>query len=333
MTVHAENKRLLWELWHQLEGAPPSAVGKVVEQACHRDSVWRLAEPLNELRGPSVVAESFFAPLAGAMPDWEPRLDLLFAGSFADQDWVTTTGHLTGTLTGPLFGVPSTGGIVSFRFGSFHAIADGRIGDSYLLFDLLDLMRQAGVWFLPPSPGVEGCFPGPATHDGLLLGPRDAIEGDKTIALADAMVVGLLDYDGQTLESMAQERFWHPAMMWYGPCGIGSARGLKGFQDYHQIPFLKAFPDRKGGYHLASFGDGNYAGWVGWPSLEATHSGGDWLGLAPTGRSITMRVMDFYRREDELLRENWVFIDILDILIQLGLDPFARLASEARHRR
>ncbi len=112
----------------------------------------------------------------------------------------------------------------------------------------------------------------------------------------------------------------------------GATRGLKGFQDFHQIPFLAAFPDRHGGHHKASFGDGHYAGWVGWPSLHATHSGGSWLGLPPTGRPVTMRVMDFYRREAALLRENWVFIDLLDLMLQLGLDPFERLAFEVRRR-
>jgi len=53
-------------------------------------------------------------------------------------------------------------------------------------------------------------------------------------------------------------------------------------------------------------GDGPYVGSVGWPSIRATHLGGDWLGLAPTGRPVTMRVMDLWRREGGLLVENWV---------------------------
>ena len=41
-------------------------------------------------------------------------------------------------------------------------------------------------------------------------------------------------------------KHWHPNFMWYGPAGIGTTRGMKGFEDYHQIPFLVAFPDRGG---------------------------------------------------------------------------------------
>ncbi len=32
-----------------------------------------------------------------------------------------------------------------------------------------------------------------------------------------------------------------------------------------------------------------------------------------------MRVMDFWRCEDGLIRENWVFIDFVDLLAQLGV--------------
>jgi hypothetical protein len=33
-----------------------------------------------------------------------------------------------------------------------------------------------------------------------------------------------------------------------------------------------------------------------------------------------MRVMDFWKREQELLDENWVFIDLLDLLHQMDFD-------------
>jgi hypothetical protein len=39
---------------------------------------------------------------------------------------------------------------------------------------------------------------------------------------------------------------------------------------------------------------------------------------------VTMRVMDFYRAEDGLIRENWVPIDLIEVLLQLGIDVMAR---------
>ena len=52
-----------------------------------------------------------------------------------------------------------------------------------------------------------------------------------------------------------------------------------------------------------------------------------WIGLAPTGKPVTMRVMDFWRCEGSLLAENWVMIDIPHLLLQMGVDVFARMAA------
>jgi len=52
------------------------------------------------------------------------------------------------------------------------------------------------------------------------------------------------------------------------------------------------------------------------------HVGPDFLGSGPTGKEVTMRVMDFY-----LHRENWVPIDIIELLLQMGVDVFSRMRS------
>ena len=64
----------------------------------------------------------------------------------------------------------------------------------------------------------------------------------------------------------------------------------------------------------------------GWPSVTATHTGDGWLGMPATGKSVRMRVMDFYRVENGLIVENWVPLDVIDLLLQMGYDMFDRLA-------
>ena len=49
----------------------------------------------------------------------------------------------------------------------------------------------------------------------------------------------------------------------------------------------------------------------------------DWLGVKASGQLFTVRVADLYRRQGNLLIENWVFVDIIDMLLQLGVDVFA----------
>ena len=111
-------------------------------------------------------------------------------------------------------------------------------------------------------------------------------------------------------------------MMWYGPCGIGTARGLSGFINHHQLPFRKTFKERdywKLG-HYVELGDGPYSMTAGWHTIEAIHGAKDWLGYEATGKPVTMRVMDFYLHNEGFIRENWVPIDIMHILKQIDID-------------
>ena len=130
---------------------------------------------------------------------------------------------------------------------------------------------------------------------------------------------------------------WHESMNWYGPAGIGSTRAKRGFREYHGRLFLQGFPDRKafdrdphgpqeGPGHYIRIGDGRFAVTSGWPSLHATHSGGGWCGLGPSGRRVQMRVADWYRvSSDDYIIENWVLIDILHICHQVGLDVLSEM--------
>ena len=58
----------------------------------------------------------------------------------------------------------------------------------------------------------------------------------------------------------------------------------------------------------------------GWPSLTGVNLK-PFLGQGPTKEQIFMRVCDWWRREDDLLVENWVFVDVPHVLLQLGYDP------------
>ena len=134
---------------------------------------------------------------------------------------------------------------------------------------------------------------------------------------------------------MQMETFWHPKFNWYGPAGIGSARGQDGFRRWHQTPFLAAMPDR-GQYpeetDIHFFAEGPYVAVTGWPDMAQTLSGDGWLGIAPTGQKVTLRSLDFWRLEDGLIRENWVLVDLLDVWAQTGVDVMSRMRQLASAR-
>ena len=316
------------------------------------DAAWRGSHPMNEARGAAGIAEVLWRPLFRAFPDLERRDSIFVAGrSIHDPERpvrVAAMGHLLGTFKEPWLGIPPTGGAVFLRYGEVHEVdAEGRIARTSLLLDVLDVMRQAGVWPLAPSLGTEEMWPAPITGDGLRLDQTDEEAGEASIRQTLAMHQALADYQdegegGQSRErliAMPQRDHWHPKMMWYGPAGIGTSRGLEGFVDVHQLPFRIGLPGRKGGAtlneakdadgggHYLQIGDGPYSVTGGWPSVRAVHRGGDWLGLPPTDRPVSMRVMDFYLHHEGLIRENWVPIDMIDVLRQLGVDVMGRVKT------
>jgi len=46
------------------------------------------------------------------------------------------------------------------------------------------------------------------------------------------------------------------------------------------------------------------------------------------GITIEFRVVDFWRREGDLLGENWMLIDLIDAFRKFGVELFAKLPGE-----
>lgn len=295
------------------------------------DAAVHVSAPVGALSGTEAMARSLWQPLLSAMPDLERRTDILLSGSFTNKageegQWFASTGFFVGHFEAPLWNIAPTLRPIWLRYGWFDRVVGDRVVESYVILDLARLLIDAGQWPLAPQLG-QSHWPAPMTQDGVTLDPADAVKSDKSLQLVEAMIGGLMQYDRRSLASMGMVRFWHPQFHWYGPGGIGSARGHRDYERTHQGPFLAAFPDRVGGNHKCRIGDGAYVASTGWPSINATHSGDSWLGLPGTGKRITMKVMDFWRRDGDMLAENWVFIDMIDLLEQIGVDVFARVRA------
>lgn len=306
----------------------------LVESLLSPQIAWHAAHPINDLQGVDAFFQHYWQPIALALQDIEYRPLVRVAGYYdgreldgdgAAGDWVNTTGYLVGTWKAPLLGIPPSFRTLYLRFGELIRVEGGRIAEAYVIPDFVDAMVQRGVSPLRPSLGHPGLVLPPMTMDGVDRAAGTAAESAKSTHLVLDMLAGLGRFDGKSLFSMDQERFWHRDFMWFGPGGIGASRGLDGFRAHHQGPFLKGFPVRGVDRTKSLVSDGAYVATGGWPHMTAIHKGSGWLGLTATQRKVTMRVMDFWRREGDLLRENWVSIDVIDILRQFDLDVFAQM--------
>ena len=164
---------------------------------------------------------------------------------------------------------------------------------------------------------------GSRPEQAALTRDNDLSRTTETQRVVESMVDGLNDHD---IEGMG--RFFAPQFRWMGNAGCGTKSGLREFQDNWQKPFQTAFSNKVcvdearlvQGEWMAAFG-----------RQEATHSG-EFMGIAPTGKRVEIRYMDFWKVVDGKIVDNWVSVDFAHVMQQLGVDPFHGQGWEAFDR-
>ena len=337
-----KNKHIVWDFWQRMNHATPEQIPGLIKAKFHRDVDWNGPHPINQILGVDALIADFWTPLLRSFPDLKRDVDILMGGAYEEEDWVSGTGYLTGTFVHDWLGIPATGKETNIHFGQFFVMRDEKIAESYLILDVLAVMKQAGFQVLPPALGREGGkVQRPRGGDGVLLTEQDALEGRKTYQLVDAMGNGLMRYDRSRdmgdMSTMEQEHYWHPHFHWMGPTAIGTTHSIEEFQDFHQRPWLLAFGDReldveRGGRYMGFHAEGNYAAVGIWDSKFSRHHG-EYQGVPATGKMLTLRDFDWYKREGNLLIQNWIPIDMIDLFRQMGVDLFERMQHQLEERR
>lgn len=297
----------------------------------HSDSDINVTQPINRISGRGAYLKTVVEPLCGAFRHLSRRTDILLGGEYNGAEWVVSHGHFVGEFVADWMGIPANGEVVWLHTIEYHRIDGNQSVESYLYFDMLDLLRQIGRMPIEQSLGFEGFVPGPANGDGVLARKQNPDMSSASLKIVDDMLAELWTPEEKWRDA------WHADMLWYGPSGYGSQIGLDGFECF-QHPYEAMFApgsfsgqmkrsgitelDKRVSGHFARFGDGNYVASGGWPSHGGI-MGSDWLGISANGKPFTVRVADVWRRENDLLVENWVFVDIIDMAQQLGRDLFA----------
>ena len=142
---------------------------------------------------------------------------------------------------------------------------------------------------------------------------NDHSKTDQTRSVIEGMVDGLNDH---RINDIGE--FFSQSFRWMGNFGCGTKSGLREFQDNWQRPFQAAFSD-KVCIDEARLFDGEWGAAFG--RQEAVHTG-EFMGIAPSGKKVEIRYMDFWKVVDGKIVDNWVMVDFPHVMAQLGADPF-----------
>ena len=154
---------------------------------------------------------------------------------------------------------------------------------------------------------------GARPEQAVLSRDTDMSKTAETRAVIESMVDGLNDH---TIDGIGA--FFQDSFRWLGNQGCGTKTGLTEFQDNWQRPFQAAFSDKVCVDEARLF-MGEWAAAFG--RQEATHSG-TFMGIAPTGKRIAIRYMDFWKVSEGKIEDNWVMVDFPHVMAQLGVDVF-----------
>jgi steroid delta-isomerase-like uncharacterized protein len=100
------------------------------------------------------------------------------------------------------------------------------------------------------------------------------------------------------------------------------APGAEGFRQVTAM-FQAAFPD----FHVTledEIADGNKVASRGY--FTGTHKG-DFMGIPATGKSVKVTYIDIWAVENGKLKENWVQMDMVGLMQQLGVIPAPQQAT------
>ena len=289
-----------------------------------------IVHPFNEQIGSDAYINNFLQPLTHSFSNLRRSEYIVIGGEFEEGQWLACTGYYNGNFLHPWIGIQPTGALAYLRFAEFHLIQDGKAVESYIFIDIPALMMAVGVWPLSGHTvgrhaGYTGYLPGPATHDGVVWQNSTPESSEKTLQLTETMLLNLATVD-ETWRA-----YWHDDMTWHGPAVFGAFQGKEEFAGF-QTPFEQTFSEWISGImpgsvtrHFIRMADGEYSCLGGWPSLNMMQVK-PFLGQGPTDERVYMRVCDFWRRDGDLLAENWVFVDALHFLLQMDYDVLQKVS-------
>lgn len=250
---------------------------------------------------------------------------MLFLG---DDALASTTTYAVAHWIGPVMGVAPTVPRVSFRICDFYRFDVGtmKISYNFMMWDVVDLLHQAGARVLPRAPlPDEGFVRPPATMDGVPA-PISSFVNASDTTRARALVLRVLN-DDWVEQLPGASAVWRDDMVWYGPAGFGVARGLSAYRTGALAPMHAAMADVRVDIEILTC-EGNFCGVLG--HLNFTQVG-EMLGEpAPASpRASRLRFGFHYRADGDELAEGYAMFDLPGLFAQWGIDLYARAGGSA----
>jgi predicted ester cyclase len=222
----------------------------------------------------------------------------------AEGDKVASRITGTGRHVGAFLGIPPTNKMVTMSGIAIHRVANGKLVEHWGQVDAVGLLTQMGV--IPPSP-MPPPLPRPDIHQ--TSSDRALSAGEMKDKVRQLFAEGINRNNRSVLDELIDPRYvnYSMPMPTAGPEGLNQVVGM----------FFSAFPDMQ--IILEDVvAETDKAATRG--HFTGTHKG-TFMNVPPTGKSITTDFIDIWKAHNGRFIENWVQMDMLGMLVQLGVVP------------
>jgi predicted ester cyclase len=221
-----------------------------------------------------------------------------------DGDKVVTRITGSGKHIGPFLGIPPTNKMVTMSGIAIHRIAHGRLVEHWGQVDAIGLLTQMGAL---PAPPAAPLLPNPQLRPSAADSVMDP--GRMKAALRRLFEEGINRRNQATFVELIDPAYVNHSLPMPVP-------GPQGFS--HAIDmFYSAFPDMQVVVEdvLAEPDKVASRGY-----FTGTHKG-TFMNVPATGKTVTVAYIDFLKALNGRFIENWVQMDMLGCMMQLGVIP------------
>ena len=244
--------------------------------------------------------KGFAAAVRAGMPDFHVAPEVIVA----EGDKVVGCWTATGTQTGELVGIQPTGIQARWTGITIYRIEDGKVVEAWWSKDVAGLLEQLGV--MPP------------TRETYTWGEQSQVTGDTGDPETNKVLVQRMIDEVMNQQDLAvvDELFAADYLM-HDPAWPTEVKGPEGFRQWAGAMLKPFFSDGDVAVNdMIAEEDKVVVRWT-W---SATHTG-EFMGIPPTGRQITIAGISIHRFADGNFVESWVNYDIMGMMQQLMAPP------------
>jgi predicted ester cyclase len=225
--------------------------------------------------------------------------------TFSEGDRIVSRIVGTGRHTGPLLGIPATRKIVTMGGIAVHRVAGGKLVEHWGQVDGVGLLAQIGAIPAPPAP------PAPSRDGSFRIRTDSApVPRDEMRRLVRTFFDDVINKrDQNALDSVVHPQYINHSLPTgaVGPQGLIRALAM----------FTAAFPDMRLTVEDVIAVDGKVATRGYWTGTQ----NGTFLNVPATGKAVQVGFIDIWHGYEGRLLDNWVNMDLVSALVQLGAIP------------